>query len=140
MNCTICEKRLTDYLEGKLPSYLSDEMQNHLEHCSQCRALLDALRATDQLIREERGTVPSRDLTNQIMNLIKPKDKTRITDDKFQRILQPILVAASITIAVLGGIRFGNLYNSAKTGKQVPVELALMDDLAMESVNMLTQE
>jgi predicted anti-sigma-YlaC factor YlaD len=140
MNCTVCENNLNGYLEGKLPAELTKEVINHLKHCESCQELYKAIRMLDQLIIEEKETNPSPYLTNQVMNLIQRQDHAINGESKFQRILQPLLIAASITVAVLGGISFGNLYNSAKTEKQVPVELALMDDLSMESVNMLTQE
>lgn len=140
MNCSVCENNLNGYLEGKLPTELTKKVINHLKHCESCQQLYKAIRMLDQLIIEEKETSPSPYLTSQVMNLIQRKDIAITGESKFQRILQPLFIAASITVAVLVGNRFGNLYNSAKTEKQVPVELALMDDLAMESVNMLTQE
>jgi predicted anti-sigma-YlaC factor YlaD len=140
MNCSICEKNLNDYLEGKLSSDLSKEVKYHFENCETCQELYRALRLVEQIIQEEKGIMPSPYLTNKVMDLIHPKNKIIGRASKFQRNLQPLLIAASITLALLGGIKAGNIYSSVKIVKQVPIELVLMDDLSMESVNMITQE
>ncbi len=140
MKCSICEKHLNDYLEGELSSDLSNEIIFHLEHCVECRLLYDALLTTEQLILEEKELDPSPYLTTSVMNMIQSKSTINVDGTKYQRIIQPLYIAASITIAVLGGIRIGNLYNTTQQAQKVPVELALMDDLSMESVNMITQE
>lgn len=139
MNCSICERKLNDYLEGKLSSDLSNEMKDHLEHCETCMEIYSGLQLLETLIQKEKEVMLSPFLDNKVMDLIRPK-MTIEREVKFQRILQPLFIAASIMLALLGGIKVGNLYNSAKTDKQVPIELALMDDLSMESFNTITQK
>lgn len=140
MNCSICKKNLPDYLEGKLSPEFSREVEHHLEHCNNCQELYRALWLVEQIIKDEKGVLPSPNITNKVMDLIHPKNRINERESIFQRNLQPLLIAASITLALLGGIKAGNIYSSVKTVKQVPIELVLMDDLSMESVNMITQE
>jgi predicted anti-sigma-YlaC factor YlaD len=139
MNCSICEKELNNYLERKLTPDLMKEMRQHLEHCRSCQDLYDVLLSIDQLIMEDKKIVPSSDLTNRVMNSIRPVSMIIRIETKFQRVLQPLLIAASITLAVLGGMTIGNIYSSTKSAQKVPIELALMDDLSMESFDMITQ-
>jgi predicted anti-sigma-YlaC factor YlaD len=140
MNCSICENNLNGYLEGKLSPELTKEVINHLKHCESCQELYNAIRVLDHLILKEKETNPSPYLTSHVMNLIQPHDKVITRESMFQRILQPTLIAASITLAILGGMKAGNIYSSAKNDRHVPIELALMDDLTLESVDMITQE
>lgn len=140
MNCSECKNNLNGYLEGNLTPELGREVTNHLIDCESCGELFTALRSLDQLILKEKVTVPSQFLTNRVMNLIQTQNKVITDENKFQRILQPLLIAASITLAILGGVKAGNIYNSAVANKQIPVELALMDDLSLESFDMITQE
>jgi predicted anti-sigma-YlaC factor YlaD len=140
MNCSVCEKNLNGYLDGKLSPELTKDVINHLSHCETCQELYKANRLLDQLILEEKGTSPSPYLTTRVMNLIQPENKTITIEPKMIRFLQPLLIAASITLAIVGGMKAGNIYSSAKNEKQVPIELALMDDLALESFDVITQE
>jgi predicted anti-sigma-YlaC factor YlaD len=140
MNCSVCENNLNGYLEGKLSTELTKEVINHLKHCESCQELCTALRSLDQLILNEKVTIPSPYLTSRVMNLIRTQNRVIAGENKLQRILQPLLIAASITLAILGGVKAGNIYSTTRANKQVPVELALMDDLSLESVDIITQE
>jgi len=140
MNCSVCKNNLNGYLEGKLSTELTKEMINHLKHCESCQELYKAIRMLEQLIIEEKETNPSPYLTSHVMNLIQPQNKEITVESKFQRFLQPLLIAASITLAIVGGMKAGNIYSSAKNDRHVPMELALMDDFSLESVDLITQE
>jgi predicted anti-sigma-YlaC factor YlaD len=140
MNCSICEIYLADYLDGILPPDLIHEVQNHLEDCVNCKLLYDALLSTNQLIAEEKGVIPSSGLTDRVMVLVQQRNRIVAAETNQPGIFQPLLIAASITIAVLAGIRVGNLYYTTRPAKQVPVELSLMDDFSMESVDMITRD
>ncbi len=139
MNCEICEIELNNYLERKLTPDQTKEVKQHLENCLSCQDLYEALKAIDQLILEDKRTQLSAGLTNRVMFAISPKSKLIRIETKFQKVLQPLLIAASITLAVLGGMTIGNIYSSSKSSQKTPIELALMDDLSMESFDMITQ-
>lgn len=140
MNCSVCEKKLNDYLEVKLPAELAKEVNDHLKFCESCQDLYKVIRMLDQLILEEKEINPSPYLTNHVMNSIRPQNDRVKGESRIQRVIQPLLVAASIMLAILGGMKAGNIYSSAIDNIQVPIELALMDDLSLESVDLITQE
>ncbi|TAM72842.1 zf-HC2 domain-containing protein [bacterium] len=50
MNCKACDLRLGEYLEGGLDVYTLAHVERHLTQCAPCRALLDELRAVEQVL------------------------------------------------------------------------------------------
>ena len=58
----------------------------------------------------------------------------------FIRVLKPVLVTASMAAAIFFGIMLGNLSQPVTDREIIPVELALIDDAAIETVNILLNE
>ncbi len=58
----------------------------------------------------------------------------------FIRILKPALMTVSMAAAIFFGIMLGNLSQPVTDRVKIPVELALIDDAAIESVNILLNE
>ena len=139
MDCLNCEKHINDYQEGKLSPDQMAAVKQHLKSCSSCLELHNTLLSLEQLIQNEKRTVPSSGLTDRVMNSIRPENRILRLETKLQHVLQPLLIAASITLAILGGMSIGNSYNSIKSAQKVPIELALMDDLSIESFDMIIQ-
>jgi hypothetical protein len=57
-----------------------------------------------------------------------------------RRVLQPALIMTSIAAAIFIGVMIGNIYKPAATIISKPVELSLIDDAEIESVNILSNE
>jgi anti-sigma factor RsiW len=47
--CVRLAERLSEYLDGELPSDLVDEVETHFEGCSRCEIFLDSLRRVKRL-------------------------------------------------------------------------------------------
>lgn len=50
-----CRKLLgdmCDYVDGELPEELCKDLERHLEHCPNCRVMLDSLTKTIRIYRE----------------------------------------------------------------------------------------
>jgi anti-sigma factor RsiW len=46
LSCQELVELVTDYLDGALPPELRDRFDQHLDHCSGCRAYLEQMQAT----------------------------------------------------------------------------------------------
>lgn len=46
MNCRTVVKELSSYLEEALDSTLKDSIEKHLEHCDDCRVVVDTTKQT----------------------------------------------------------------------------------------------
>ena len=49
MNCKGVIRQLTDYLDGQLDPALVAELTRHLEHCEDCRLVVDTTRKTIEI-------------------------------------------------------------------------------------------
>jgi RNA polymerase sigma-70 factor (ECF subfamily) len=52
-DCREIFSRLSEYLDGELPSELCEGLEGHLEDCPPCRAFLLSLRRTVDWIRDD---------------------------------------------------------------------------------------
>lgn len=141
MNCQICQKESDNYRGGKLSGDLRIQVESHLQQCTECTAIFNAESLTDSIINREKEISPSGDLTDRIMDRIEShEERGNVIPNPFVRMLQPALIITSVAAAVFIGVMIGNIYKPAGTGYSRPVELSLIDDAAIESVNMLSNE
>ena len=138
MNCELCRKELEAYREGKLPESTNLELKKHLDSCPECAAILHGEAMMDHIISHEKTVLSNPFLSTRVMAEIE-KQEAAIPIPSWQRALKPVLVMASIVAAITIGVISGNLYYGPVT-ETVPVELAYMDDAAMELVNYLSND
>ena len=136
MNCELCRKELEAYREGILPESTNHELKEHLGSCPGCASIFHGEEMIDLIIGHEKTIESNPFLSTRVMAEIE-KSETLISVPAWQRALKPVLVMASIVLAVTIGVLSGNLYYKPVTEK-VPMELAYMDDAAMELVNYLS--
>ena len=141
MNCQSCQNESDKYREGKLSGDLRIQVESHLEHCNDCAESFRIESAADSIINRERAIEPENDLTAIIMRRI---EKLETTDKKiinpFMRVLQPALIITSIAATIFIGILIGNIYKPAGNYVSRPVELSLIDDASIESIDILSNE
>jgi predicted anti-sigma-YlaC factor YlaD len=141
MNCQLCQKESDNYREGKLSGDLKMQVEAHLHECSECSEIFRIESIAESIIDDEKAIMPAIDLTDRIMNRIGKKENT---DNKISmpilRVLRPALIMASMAAAIFIGVMIGNIYKPAVTGNIRPLELSLMDDAAIESINILSNE
>jgi anti-sigma factor RsiW len=141
MNCRICQEESENYRGGKLPDDLRIQVERHLKECPECAAIYKMDSIADSVINQEKEISPAIDLTARIMDKIENAD---YYDNRFslpfRRVLRPALVITSMAAAIFVGVLIGNIYKPAATSFSRPVELSLMDDAAIESIDILSNE
>jgi len=141
MNCRICQEESENYRGGKLPDDLRIQVERHLKECPECADIYKMDSIADSIINKEKELVPSTDLTDRIMDKIENAD---YYDNRFslpfRRALRPALLITSMAAAIFVGVLIGNIYKPAATSFSRPLELSLMDDAAIESIDILSNE
>jgi hypothetical protein len=141
MNCQLCRKEIDAYRGGKLPADMMTQVESHLKTCEACAEILRLQAITDRVMNLEKETQSDPFMSTRIMALINNTEaqgyKTRTT---FTRALKPVLVTVSMAAAILYGVLMGNLSNPGSNREKIPLELALIDDATIESLNILTNE
>lgn len=141
MNCQLCQENLDAYQEGRLPSGMMTQLESHLETCDSCKRLSDIQLLANRVIRVEKETEVDPFRATRIMANIE-----RLDNERFEnalpglKILRPVLISLSLAAAVLFGIMLGNLSRPAGNTGKVPLELALINDASLESVDILSLE
>lgn len=137
MDCRYCKERMDDYMEGKLQNTDEATFQAHLHTCPECLELFHLQELTEKIITDEKNIVPDFYLPGKIMAKI-----DGIKDEPASvliRVLRPALAAISVAAAIMTGVLIGNI-SGVTADYRVPVELTLMNDAEMESVNVLAAE
>jgi hypothetical protein len=141
MNCKLCQKEMDAYREGKLPRDIMTQVESHLEICKTCSGVYKMQVLADKVIDQERKLQSDPFLTTRIMAGI---DNTAGSgyqrDTVLIRVLKPALMTVSMAAAIFFGILLGNLSRPVTDREKLPVELALIDDAAIETVNILLNE
>lgn len=137
MDCRYCKDRMDDYMEGKLQKNDEAAFHAHLHTCHECLELYRLQELTEKIIMNERNIVPDYYLTGKIMSKIEGIEDE--PDSLLVRILKPAFATISVAAAIMAGVLIGNLPEET-ADYSVPVELILMNDADMESVNVLAAE
>ena len=141
MNCQLCQKNLEAYQEGRLPSDMMTQVESHLETCDSCKRIYNIQLLANRVMNSEKGTVVNPFLATRVMTGIETLENAGYEKESFNvRILRPALITISLAAAVFFGIVLGNLSRPAGNSNQIPVELALINDVSLESVDILSNE
>jgi len=132
---------LDAYRNGKLPGDMMTQVESHMEACETCSGIYRLLELAETVINQEKELQPDPFISTRIMARIDNlEDYGYKPATAFIRMLKPVLVTASIAAAIFFGIMLGNLTRPATNKETIPVELALIDDATIESVNILSNE
>ncbi|HBE42754.1 MAG TPA: hypothetical protein DDW27_16425 [Bacteroidales bacterium] len=141
MNCQLCQENLDAYREGRLPAGMMTQVESHLKTCDSCKRLSEIQILAGRVISVEKETDVDPFLVTRVMAQIE-----RLDTESFEniplvaRILRPALITLSLSVAVLFGIMLGNLSRPAGNTGKIPLELALINDASLESVDILSLE
>ena len=139
MNCQLCQKELDAYREGNLPDDMRTQVEAHLQLCAECAESYRIGSLADSVINQEKAINPDNYLTDRIMALIENPEETGYrTISPFKRIVKPVLIMTSMAAAIFVGVLIGDIYKPSVRNMSKPVELALIDDVAIESVDILS--
>ncbi len=140
MNCQLCQKELDAYREGKLPRDMKTQVESHLKTCATCSGIYRLQILADKVMDQEKDLQSDPFLATRVMASIENLEDSDKPGTAFIRILKPVLITVSMAAAIFFGIMLGNLSRPVTDREKIPVELALIDDAAIESVNILSNE
>ncbi|MFZ0282180.1 MAG: zf-HC2 domain-containing protein [Bacteroidales bacterium] len=140
MNCQLCQKDLDAYREGKLPRDMKTQVESHLRTCETCSGIYQLQILADKVMDQEKELQSDQFLATRVMAGIENPEDYKYRGAALIRLLRPVLYTVSMAAAILSGIMFGNLSRPATNREKIPVELALINDAAIESVNILLNE
>jgi len=141
MNCSSCQKQLESYINGNLSGDILKSLKTHLEECEECHQVYTSMVITDKVINREKELKVNPFISTRIMEHINQQEKVSVNRSfGWSRVLQPMLLTASVALALYIGISAGNLYQNTTAQNSIPEELMLMDDASMESLNLIITE
>ena len=141
MNCQLCQKELDAYRDGKLQGDLKIQVESHVKACEICSGIFRLQLLADKVIDREKELQADPFRVTRIMAGIENlKGSGYKPANPFIRVFRPVLITASMAAAIFFGIMLGNLSGPVTDRKAIPVELALIDDATIESVNILLNE
>lgn len=138
MNCELCQRKMDAYREEKLSPDMKALVEDHIRSCSECAGILRMGILADKVIEREKQLEPDPYLSTRVIGLIESSENKAETG--FITILRPVLMTLSLAAAVFFGIVLGNLTRTSGNFQPIPVELALINDSAMESIEVLSIE
>ena len=138
MNCQLCREGLNAYREGNMAPGMKNQIKSHLETCKECSEIFRLEILTDRVIDYEKKMQVNPFLSTRVMAQI--KDEETAGARQTRQILRPALIALSMAAAVFLGVTMGNVSAGRTNGKVIPVELALIDDAGLESLDLLSNE
>lgn len=108
MSCKHIEELLTPYLENELSSGERQDVEIHLDSCSECKDLLIQL----QKLRDSLATFPELEISENLLGRLYkiPERKKKFMwslDILLRPSFQPILAAATILLTLLSFYAFG---------------------------------
>ena len=143
MNCQQCQQNVDAYLEKRLPENKIAEVKKHLEVCSACSELVLFGEIAEKVITEEKALNVNPYLAVRVMtqiNISKLSKKGYKSIGSFTGFLRPVLIAASISVAVFLGIIEGNQYQSTSISNEISDEIAYINDANLESLDVFINE
>jgi len=142
MNCQLCQKELEAYRGGKLRPDTKTQVESHLAGCKECMNIYVLQILSDRVINEEKALLPDPFLSTRILaGIEKPESYGHDAFPGIIRVLRPALLTVSLAAAIFFGVIIGNIYKpAAGMEKIIPVEMALIDDASIESIDILLTE
>lgn len=143
MNCSTCQKNLSVYISGEVPEDVRNSMTTHLNECAECSLAYSTLMLTEKVIAEEISVNSNPFLATRIMSKIETIGEEIVIQEKdsiYARVLKPVLITASVSLALFIGVMAGNTFSSTLSSENIPEELAYMNDASMESLNLFVTE
>jgi predicted anti-sigma-YlaC factor YlaD len=141
MNCQLCQEELDEYIGGRLPDDMKSQVEEHLQHCTDCTESYNMQSLAQKIINQEKAISPDLYLTARIMAQIEEnEEKVHKNMSPITRVLKPALIMATMAAAIFAGVLIGNIYKPSSRVLSRPLEMALIDDVAIESVNILSND
>ncbi len=141
MDCQLCQKELDAYCEGRLPRDMRTQVDAHLKVCKECSESYRLQFLADNVINQEKELLSNQFLVTRVMAQVENFEyQGSKAIPAYIRVIRMAVITASLAAAIFLGVMMGKIYIPAYSEKVIPVELALMDDAAIESLNLLSNE
>ena len=138
MNCELCHKEFDAWNTDKLTPAMREEVESHIKTCNDCNEFYKIQILADRVISGEKELQ-----VNPYMSaLVMAEINNRKTEGKvfFPGILRPVLITMSMAVAVFLGVMMGSIPQRNINVNELPLELALIDDSGLESIEILLNE
>ena len=142
MNCQLCQKVLDAYQEGILPEGTRNQVETHLGECKECSESFKLVSLANKVMDEEKSIQSNPFLITRIMANIEELEQNRESVRHipfYQKVLRPVLITVLVAAAISLGIIEGNFNTPTQSANTLPVEMTYMNDMALESVDLLSQ-
>lgn len=142
MNCQLCQNEIDAYREGSLPESIRILVETHLGVCIECAESYRLIRLADKVMDEEKGIQSNPFLSTRIMAGIEELEQKRGYQriPVYHKVLKSVLISVSIAAAIFIGVVAGNIYKPTQPVNKLPVEMAYVNDAALESVDLFSNE
>lgn len=138
MNCELCKQEFDSYIDGKLSDDLKNQIDAHLLICSDCKEFYRFQILAGRVIAAEKELEVNPFLATRVMAEIEKRESRSVRS--VPNVLRPVLITISMAAAVFLGVIMGSIPQNNKFRKTIPVELALIDDTRIESIDLLSNE
>ncbi|NLN31077.1 MAG: hypothetical protein GX158_07595 [Bacteroidales bacterium] len=138
MNCRLYQKEFDSYPDGRHSSLTKDRIESHLRECRDCREFYRIQMLAEKLISEEKQLKVNPFLSTRVMQEIENQEV--LTQKWIPGILKPALVVLSVAGAIFLGVLMGSIPAVNRGIRPVPLELSLINDARLESVDMLATD
>ena len=142
MNCQLCQNEIDAYSEGTLPEGIRVQVEIHLGGCNECSESYRLISLAEHVMYEEKGIQSNPFLSTRIMAGIEELKQKRSYQriPVYQKVLRSALISVSIAAAIFIGVIGGNIYKPIHPVNKLPIEMAYMNDAALESVELFSNE
>jgi hypothetical protein len=129
MNCNNVRDKINDYLDGLLPEKARAKVDEHLEHCQQCREEHGRLKELLETARSlPRNIMPDRDLWPDIENVLQKAQPGRSFLNGFRAHPAIFFRAIALAAAVLVIVFSATFITIALRNKHISLSSALEDN------------
>mgnify|MGYP001442430587 CR=1 FL=1 len=140
MNCKLCHENLDAYHEGKLTPDMKTLVEAHLKTCEACSRVYDEWLLAERIIASEKTIEHGPFLATRIMAAVENRDRELNPERGLPGILRPVFITLSVAAALFAGVVLGKWSVGIEIQERIPVEFAMADDNALESVYLLSNE
>jgi hypothetical protein len=140
MNCQLCQEKMEAYHGKLLPVGMMTQVKAHLDECTGCAGIYRMVLIADRVMQNESENTPDPFLATRVMAHIERQREQGKIEFVFSRLLKPAIITVSLAAALFFGIVLGSIPSASSSGEPLPEELAMADDLSIESVGFLVNE
>ena len=105
MDCEQMQKHLSAYLDNETPDELSDNLDNHINECAKCSAVLGTLFTLQNRIKKQAPISPPNQLQNKVKSKIAAHQNNNTPGKSWsKRVLGPALISALPSLVLGWGL------------------------------------